>query len=542
MGCSSSSSTTTKSVIKNDDDTEDEEEIPLKHEEIMKQIKQDVNLIDIIINKFDPNKYQTLRDFIDYISRECSSRNLNDFSKAFLVYKWICLNIECDLEMENKIGNKNELPEKIYYRKKGPISNFATLFSYMINNLKIESKIVNGYVKGKEEKISWNIIKVYNASYFIETFMGSGNIVNNKWKKEFAPYFFCPNPEEFIFSHFPEVPRKDFIKYSLLPKNNICNSKREFDNLVIIKRNFFVKNFTEIIPKTFYLEADDLNRVQIIVKYNKNYNKEEEIVCHVGVEGTNEIFKKDMFSGINNEKDQMIIFNIPLIEKKEYLLNIYVKVENSKIKLISKQRIKIQYSLYNIKLLRPNINTIIQGDFIDFIFEINEKKSKQESLPYVSEKFLNNICINSFGKKCKLKKIRNYYEIKSLFILKQKIQICYYNKKSDNFNNIFKINAQERNDGNKVSFPEFFNLPDDMILIEPICEKLINNEKYNFKIKSNEISKIVIINNDTTIYVDKKNDGLYEVKDLEVKTKELRINYTKKGSEDFILAYKYKVE
>ena len=115
-----------------------------------------------------------------------------------------------------------------------------------------------------------------------------------------------------------------------------------------------------------------------------------------------------MFSGINNEKDQMIIFNIPLIEKKEYLLNLYVKVEGSKIKLISKQRIKIQYSLYNIKLLRPNINTIIQGDFIDFIFEINEKKSKQESLPYVSEKFLNNICINSFGKKCKLKKIRNY--------------------------------------------------------------------------------------------------------------------------------------
>ena len=515
--------------------------IPLTHEEIMKKVESEMNKINLIYSKCNSNQDKALQNFLNYISDECKKKNLSDFSKVYLIYKWICLNIECDVENLNTTGKKKDLPEKIFSRRKEPISNYAILFSHIIKTLKIESLEVRGYVKGKDEKILWNIITIDNASYFIETFMGSGNIVNDKWKSEYTDYYFCPDPEEFIFSHFPDVYSKnDFYKYTLLPKHNkICSSKKEFDNLVRIKRNFFVNNFTEIIPKTFYIEPDDLNRIQIIVKYNRNF-KNTEIYCHVGIEGQR-FERKDSFPGENIKKDSMIIFNVPLIEKKEYEVVLFLKIDN-RIKIITKQKTVIKNNLYSIKLLSPTTNEIIKGNYIDFKLEANLKQSLSDPLPYINEKFIDNLYIDSFGKKRKLKKIENYYEIKSVFILKSKIQISYYNKKTDNYNNIFKINAKNRSDGKEVSFPEVFSLTDDMVLIEPICAKLINNKKYNFKIKSKEIFQIVIINNDTTIFANKNDDDLFEVKDLEVKIRELKINYTKKEDGQFILAYKYKVE
>ena len=289
MGCST---TLTTSLRKIDDDEESNDicgGIPLLHEEVMKKIDQKIGSINRVVNNYDSNKYKSLEEFINYISKECVDKNLDGFSKAYLVYKWICSNIKCDVEKENKHEKIDDFPEEIYSRKKETISNFAKLYSHIMNNLNIKTIIVNGYVRGKEDKISWNIITVDNASYIIESFMGSGNIVNDTWKPEYTDYYFCPNPEEFIFSHFPD---RNFPKYSLLPKdNNICKSKKDFDNLVKIKRNFFINNLTEIIPKTYNLETDDLNKVQIIVKYNRNY-KNHELFCHVGIEGIKEVEKK----------------------------------------------------------------------------------------------------------------------------------------------------------------------------------------------------------------------------------------------------------
>ena len=40
------------------------------------------------------------------------------------------------------------------------------------------------------EKIIWNIIEINRNKYFIDTFMGSGNVIGNKWKSDYSDYYF----------------------------------------------------------------------------------------------------------------------------------------------------------------------------------------------------------------------------------------------------------------------------------------------------------------------------------------------------------------
>ena len=517
-------------------------EIRLNREKILEKIRNDI--INDIIPKIQEKKHSSLQEFIDFLNRLCEEEDLNDFSKAYLVYKWVCLNI--NLDIENKDNNEiiNSLPETIFSNKKAIMQGFAKLFSAIIEKLNITVKIINGYERGIDQeskmKQTWNIIYINGNGYFIESLWGSGNVINGEWKKQFSDYYFCPNPEEFIFTHFPDVPPNENIKkYTLLPENNnICNSRNDFNNLVKIKRIFFLYNLKEIIPNTFNIEVDDFNKAQIMLKFNNKFNRSLKIFCDIFK--INEKGKERRIMGKINEND-LILFNIYFQEKGDYELRICKRDVSNVKKILAIQKATVKYNFYRIDLIDPNTE-IFKGSYTDFKFEINLTESIDNSNYYKNEKYIDKLYINTFGKKIKLKKDENYYTAESLFILNSKIQLYYYNEETKSYVNILKIKTKNAENGKELSYPKFFELTDDMVLFSPISEKLEDGKKYNFKIKSNQIKELIIINEDKINIVNESNDGIFEIKDLQVEKGKLKVNYTKEGDVSYILAYLFSVE
>ena len=530
------------SNLKDESNEIPDKEVALKHEEILIKLPLD-QINSMFINEQNKN-YSTLEEFVNFQKSEFDKNKFDNFSKAYFVYKWICTNIEYELHNGNNNGSINPKPEIIFSKKKTQIHGFAILFAAIIEKFNIPVKIIKGCVKGFDQestiKPTWNIIYINGNGYLIETVWGSGNIVNGEWKKEFSDYYFCPNPEEFIFSHFPEVSEKENIKeYTLLPENNnICNSLEDFNNLAKIKRSFFLYNLKEIIPYKFNVEIDDLNRAQIIIKYNK-FDESINLFCD-----TNKFDIKKTESRCSGEDigENKIRFNISFKEKGKYELKLCISDEKQNKKILSVQNVIVKYDLYNIKLINPNNNEIFIGNYTDFKFEVNLKKSSDEYNSCVSEKFLNELYINTFGKNIKMERKKNIYTAGSLYVLNSEIQVCYYKKVTNSYDNILKLNAQNAGNKEELSYPECFELTDDMVLLEPLCEKLEADKKYNFKIKSNKIEKLIIINNDKVNEVNKSDNNIFEIKDLKVERGELKINYTKRGDGIYVLAYLYRVE
>ena len=532
------------SISESKNGDEKQYELPLSRKEIRKKL--DFDKIDLVFANSGFQNFNSLQEYIKFLTKECTKQRLNDFSKAYVVYKIICSNIEYDTNSENNNETISSL-ENAFSKKKTSIPGFAKLFALIMEKLNIPVKIINGYereINGQSKrKLVWNIIYINGNGYLIETVWGSGNIVNGKWRKEFCDYYFCPNPEEFVFSHFPEVSsNEDVKKYTLLNgKNNICNSTEEYDNLVKIKRNFFLYSLKEIIPNTYNLVLDDLNRAQIIIKHSKRFNKSTNLICDVIKSDSNQ---KQRYKGNYIEGD-MIKFKIYFKDKGEYELKFYILIaepEEKLRKLLAIQKVVVKYDLYQIKLISPNKDEIYKGSFTDFTFEVSLMDSYDNSNAYINEKYLNNLYINTYGKKIKLKNNANFYKGESLYILNPKVQISCYNKLTKGFSNILKIKTQNAQGGKKLSYPYFFELTDDMILFEPVCQKLEKGKKYNFKIKTSQITQLIIINNEERNFVEKDDDNLFEIKDLEVKEGELKIYYTKKGNESYILAYMYSVQ
>ncbi len=49
----------------------------------------------------------------------------------------------------------------------------------------------------------WNVIKLDNKWYFIETTWSAGYYEKDKYIKRFEPFWFLTPPEQFIYFHLP---------------------------------------------------------------------------------------------------------------------------------------------------------------------------------------------------------------------------------------------------------------------------------------------------------------------------------------------------
>ena len=201
------------------------------------------------------------------ISKIKEKYSLNDPESAFLVYKWIALNIEVEC-IDPKL---NYDPSTVFNAGKSGSMGIAALFKNMCTFMKIESNIISGHTKIKMESLEknefvketendWNCILIDDNYYLIDTTMGAGECYTDYFEKTFSDLYFGTKPEIFIRWHFPEDNKWQLLSENITPK--------EFSSMAYLTSDFYKGGFKNIEPDSFTITIKKDSK--IILTYDES--------------------------------------------------------------------------------------------------------------------------------------------------------------------------------------------------------------------------------------------------------------------------------
>jgi len=148
-------------------------------------------------------------------------------------------------------------PEGVYKNGKCVCEGYIRLYEYIGPKIGLKIYYLSGASK-KEENLqlsfgrhAWNALEVKGNKYLIDATWGSGSIKENenKYTKELKEFYFCTNPEDFIFTHFPNESKWQLLE-SLI-KNE------EFEKTALFHYTFF----------NYFKKASELNYFKISFDY-----------------------------------------------------------------------------------------------------------------------------------------------------------------------------------------------------------------------------------------------------------------------------------
>jgi len=237
---------------------------------------------------------------------------------------WICQNIKYDAESYFS-GVYKVAPEETFSTGKSVCSGYSRLFEYIGSYLGLDIINVSGYAKGYSyninEKISgtnheWNIIKLNNVYYQIDSTWGAGYLSGREFKQEFKEFYFCPKPEYLILSHYPEEKKWQLI-YPYM-------SIDEFSKRVKFSLKFYEFFTTDFLYHTMTVKS------RHTIKFIKNNEK-------ANIESSIHIY--DQQGKETNNAIGLVLYNKKYIEyfyifkkKGKYKTNIYANYKNIKLR------------------------------------------------------------------------------------------------------------------------------------------------------------------------------------------------------------------
>ena len=197
---------------------------------------------------------------------------LNDKEKSFVLFLWICDNISYDVDSYFAGRNVDCTPEGVYKNGQSVCSGYARLFKDIADFLNLEVNCVSCYAKGVSYKVGrkmnstnheYNVIKLNNKWYPIDSTWGAGSIEGKKYKKSFNEFYFLADPELLIKTHFPENPQWQLTKkkYTL----------DEFLKWPVIKSRFYEYGFKTCFPNEGLIKLKNSNTQKFII-YGDNMN------------------------------------------------------------------------------------------------------------------------------------------------------------------------------------------------------------------------------------------------------------------------------
>ena len=194
--------------------------------------------------------------------------------KAYIIYMWICLNIEYDKSIFS--GKKVDCsPYGAFNNGKTVCSGYSKLFIEIGKYVGINIEYIYGYAKGygyepgdKMEKSNheYNAIQLDDKWYLIDSTWGAGRFGKKEYKKEYNEFYFCVAPELLIQTHFPEDEKWQLTekKYTL----------KEFLKWPLLYFYFNKYGFEKYFPEEGYIEFKEPNSQKFIV-WGKNMNEKK---------------------------------------------------------------------------------------------------------------------------------------------------------------------------------------------------------------------------------------------------------------------------
>lgn len=217
---------------KNNDMKEDDEIITSHiNEEILEKLDRN-KLIEIV--KKAPNRLKSkLNDLIIYLKKV--TNKMNEFEKAYIIFYWLHENIEYDI-VGLKTGKAEHRPVEIYTIGKCVCMGYSILFEFIGDQLGLKVYYITGVAlntdyEDKYERHAWNVLEVNKIYYIIDSTWGSGYATDDKYTKKLKEFYFCSNPEYFIFTHFPIESKWQLLKSPI--------KSEDFEKMIKIRYNFF---------------------------------------------------------------------------------------------------------------------------------------------------------------------------------------------------------------------------------------------------------------------------------------------------------------
>ena len=136
--------------------------------------------------------------------------------------------------------NVDVTPEGVFRNGKTVCSGYSRLYKYLGTRIGLKVFCASGYAKGIGYKPGtiiegtnheWNIIKIDDSFYQIDSTWGSGSINGRKYIKELNDYYFCPSPHNFINSHLPSSDDHQLLEHPI--------SKDEFAKRINFEGYFY---------------------------------------------------------------------------------------------------------------------------------------------------------------------------------------------------------------------------------------------------------------------------------------------------------------
>ncbi len=235
-------------------------------DEVDKQVKitfdKDIcNNINNTIPKRTETNLQSLKD-----TMKTKVQKLSEVQKAYVLFLWICQNI--DYDAKGYFGGRNVdcTPDGVFKNGKTVCSGYSRLYRDIALNLGLNVECVSCYAKGvgyepgqqlKGTNHEYNVIDLNKKWFPIDSTWGAGHIEGRDFKREFNEFYFLANPELLIKTHFPQDE-----KWQLTKKKY---TMEEFLKWPDIKSNFHKYEFNKFSPEEGFIELKNKNTQKFIV-------------------------------------------------------------------------------------------------------------------------------------------------------------------------------------------------------------------------------------------------------------------------------------
>ena len=490
-------------------------------------------------------------------------KKLSLIERAWLIYKWITENIEYDLEGLNAYSYDIS-EEATIKRGKSNSSGYAKLYKKLSDNLELTTERIEGFSKGynfnfdetienieESEKHDWNAVQIENEWFLIDTTWGSGYIKDEKFIKQYNPYYFFTPPQEFVRGHLPFE-----SKWQLLPKSKrVCH--QNFMAFAPLKKDFYIFGFNAIEPDFTFFNAKEKGKITLYFEKNKEINRDNINIKAQLFLIEDENNNDNNNNNNNNKEDKEITNSILEIRNDDYYEINYIINKKGEYKLkilgndgrfkeynelctlrLTSEKDEIRSKKYplttdyyhnsDIKVINPISGILKEGNKINF-----EIKATTYDKLY--------ICTNTDEEKnyIQMYQEKNIFKEEDFLIYGKKVIIACKGENTDNYNPILEYDVLPiTKKRSTITHPHVFIGPKTK-LIEPICDKLKKGKKVNFTVKGESVEEMAVMDGDDIFKLDKKNNIFSGSVKISGKG-DVKIVY-KKQNDEYEVLYLYKI-
>ncbi len=214
----------------------------------------------------------------EYVNKCCefiNSNSADDFEKVKIAHDIVALNIKYDAKnfWAGTVPPQNY--ENVLKTGYAVCEGYSNLLKKFLDTLNFQNSKVVGYARGVGISLltenntlsnhAWNMVKIENAYYFIDSTWDSGYMSGKNSVQKYTTDWLFIKPEHFIFTHLPEKQNQQLLKEPV--------SNSEFLQLANFQPKFFeaAENFkienAELPKKSNAV----LSSIQFEYEIQKNY-------------------------------------------------------------------------------------------------------------------------------------------------------------------------------------------------------------------------------------------------------------------------------